>query len=304
MNNTNNISPDQGAIKEGLYSLVKQLAASPKARPSNDMKTSAVKVYNYIAQDSNPAEKLYFIYLICHISRDSKPNQVDKLLKMMLPNPPTAQSISFISDLINFALCHCSIYTTILDSMSSLLTTNDFLSIEVEFWFQTQSLALDSPSFCSALISRSDLPRLGINKKLLATWLQDLSRTDQEFPSPNLNYLIKHSLFHEKTYTMSREQSRTEELTKSDVHFGILTLIQSKRCQTLSSQFLIDVATELCQKSKANDPKTRILVDRYAQILSVATANKVASITAALKAALSDLDSNQLIASVIRWQNK
>lgn len=291
-------------IKESLFSIFKQLAASPKARPTNDMKVTASRVYNYIAQESKPSERLYFIYLICHLSSSSKSSQVDKLLKMMLPNPLTTQAISFMSDLINFALCHCSNYTTMLDSLSVYLITNEFIIIELEYWFQAQTLALDSPSFCSALISRADLPKLGINKKLLAIWLQDLSRTDNEFPPPNLVHLIKYSLFHEKDQPMSREQLRTEELTKSDVHFGILTLIQSKRCQMLTSQFLVDVATELRHKAKSNDPKARVIVDRYAQILSVATANKVASKTASLKTALSDLESNQLIASVIKWQNK
>lgn len=300
-------------IKDSLCSIVKQLAVAPKARPSNEIKSSASKIYQLLSQENAIVERFYFIYLTCQLCGNDRPNRVDKLMKVILPSPPTAHSMALISDLISFALCHSSIYTTILDNMSSYLNASDLVTVDVESWQQAESLSIDSPSFCSALISRSDLCRLGIEKKLLAKWLQDLSKIEQEFPVPSLNHMIRYSLFHQHpTKDMCDEEKHYLELAASDLHFGLLTLIQSRRCQTLTNQFLIDVVSTLAQQSQTDEDERKearaaqmtMLIDRFAQILSVAAASKVTTITNALRNSLAKLDSNQLIASVISWQNK
>lgn len=295
-------------IKESLHSIAKQLTSSPKARPSNEIKVSASKLYDILSQPDNPTEKFYFIYLVCQLCGNQKHNKVDKLMKIMLPSPATPQSMSLVSDLISFALCHPSTYSSVLDSMSPYLNSSDLINIDIESWQQAESLALDSPTFCSALISRPNLSRLDIDKKLLAKWLQDLSKVEEEFPPPSLNQLIRYSLFNRSTSDIvDKEELHKIELADSDLHFGILTLIQSKRCQTLTNQFLIEVATILGQQtndSQISEQKHFTSVDCFAQILSVAAASKVTSITNTLRTILGKLDSNQLIASVIRWQNK
>lgn len=292
-------------IKESLLSIVRHLDQAPKARPNNDMKTAASKIQNLLLQENHPTEKFYFLYLTCQLCINAKPSKVEKLMKVILPSPPNAQFMAIISDLISFALCHPSVYSSILDNMSSYLNASDLVNVNMESWHQAESLALESPSFCSALISRSDLPRLGIDKKLLAKWLQDLSKIEPDFTPPSLNQLIRYSLFHQAPDGMTAEEIHKAELSNSDLHFGILTLIQCKKCQTLTNQFLIDVVSTLALPSKdqASGP-SQALVDRFAQILSVAAASKMTTITNALRSSLTKLDSNQLIASVIQWHNK
>lgn len=294
-------------IKDSLHSVVRQLAElAPKARTTNEIKATAGKIYNLLLENNTPVERFYFIYLLCQLCTSAKPTKVDKLMKVILPTPPTAQSMALISDLISFSLCHSSVYSTILDNMSSHLNASDLINVDVESWHQADSLALDSPSFCSALISRFDLPRMDIDKRLLARWLQDLSKIEREFPAPSLNQLIRYSLFHHVPQTLKAEEIHKADHANSDLHFGILTLIQSRRCQTLTNQFLIDVVSTLAQQTKDQTTSFQSMspVDRFAQILSVAAANKVTSITNALRNSLSKLDTNQLIASVIHWQNK
>lgn len=294
-------------IKESLQSIVKQLDP-PKARPTNEIKALASKIYNLLLQNNISAERFYFIYLTCQLCIDAKPAKVEKIMKVILPTPTNAQSSALISDLISFALCHPSVYTSILDNMSSYLNASDLIYVDMECWYQAKSLAVDSPSFCSALISRTDLPHLGIDKKLLAEWLQDLSKSEEEFPPPSLNQLIKYSLFHRAPQNLTEEEQHASELASSDFHFGILTLIQTKKCQTLTNQFLIDVISTLAQQIESqdqnSDSQSTILIDRFAQIISVAAASKVTTITNALRNSLSKLDTNQLIATLIQWPSK
>lgn len=291
------------AIKEGLYSISKQLMASPKARPTNDIKTLATKLYALLQQGNGPVERFYHIYLICKICGSEKLTKVDKLMKVILPTPPTQYSMSLVSDMMSFALCHPSQYSSVLDYLSIYASEVESTTIDVESWLQAESLALDSPTFCSALLCRSDLMEMGVDKKILSKWLQDLSKTEQDFQPVNITYIIRHTL----TSNKAIDESNLTEHFDSDLHFGILTLIQSKRCQNLTSQFLIDITNNIHQIS-SDDPKTRQFyeqtVDRFAQILSVAAASKVATITSSLKTALNRLSSNQIIAAVIRWQNK
>lgn len=298
-------------IKETLQNVVKQLDNPPKMRLNDDTKASLAKMFNILLENSCRIERFYFIYLTCQSCANAKPNKVEKLLKAILPNPPNAQFMAIISDLISFALCHPTIYTNVLDNMSSYLQASDLVNVFVESWQQAETLAIDSPSFCSALISRSDLPKIGIEKKLLAKWLQDLSKVDQEFPPPSLNQLIRYSLFYSLPQNFNSEELYAVELANSDFHFGILTIIQSRRCQTLTNQFLIDVVSTLVQQIKSDNVDTKnqshsttTLVDRFAQILSVAAASKVTTITNALRNLLGELSSNQLIASVIQWPKK
>lgn len=291
-------------IKESLHTIVNQLAITPKSKPSNDTKATAAKIYNLLMQPNVPTERFYFIYLTCQLCVNAKPAKVDKLMKLLLPSPPTAQSMVLISDLISFALCHPSVYTAILDNLSSYLNVPDSINLDLESWQQAESLAIDSPSSCSALLSRSDLAKMNIDKRLLAKWLQELAKSEQDFPPPSLNQLIRYSLFHHQpTASMTADEQRRLELTNSDLHLGILTLIQSKKCQTLTNQFLIDVVSTLAQQISPDQPHTTV-VDRFAQILSVAAFVKVTTITNALRTSLSKLGSNQLIASMIHWQSK
>lgn len=292
-------------IRDSLYFVSKQIDnVASKARLPNDVKASATKIYQTLLEENNSIERFYFIYLICQVCIDAKSTKVDKLMKAILPSSPTAHSMALMSDLMSFALCHPSTYAQILDYTSSYLNASDLITIDVESWSQARTLALDSPDFCSALISRHDLQRLNIDKKLLARWLHDLSKVQKDFTHPSLNQLIRYSLFHD-TGASSSGDTQAQELANSDLHLGILTLIQSRRCQTLTNQFLIDVvsnlATDDSKKDETTIPTPTILIDRFAQILSVAAANKVTTITNALKNWLTKLDSNQLIMSVINW---
>jgi len=293
------------AIKEGLYSISKQLSSAPKARPNNDIKGLANKLYNSLQQANNPVEKFYFIYLLCQICSAEKTTKVEKLMKILIPSQSSPQSMSLISDMISFALCHPSQYSNMLDYLSSYVDSTESLEIYTESWYQAETLALDSPSFCAALLCRDDLKQLEIDKKLVAKWLQDLSKVDRDFPSISLNQIIRLSLLDTLDGT---ESDRTNYDMDSDLHLGILTVIQSKRCQTLTNQFLIDIVTHLSQRlESATDDSTKEqtqqLVDRFAQILSVAAANKVTSLTVTLRNALSKLEQNQIIRALIKWQN-
>lgn len=293
------------AIRDSLHSIAKQLdSAVPKARLSSDVKASASKIYQILLEGNCPVERFYFIYSICQVCIDAKPTKVDKLLKAILPSSPTAHSMALISDLISFALCHPSTYSQMLDYTSSYLNASDLVTIDVESWNQARTLALDSPDFCSALLSRPDLARMNIDKRLLARWLHDLSKVERDFTNPSLNQLIRYSLFHLND-SLSSEEAQSQELANSDLHLGILTLIQSRRCQTLTNQFLIDVVSNLApdeaRSDEAKRPAPTLLIDRFAQILSVAAANKVTTITNALRNWLSKLESNQLIFSVMNW---
>lgn len=294
-------------IKEALHSIAKQISPAPKAKPSNDLKTSAAKLYNQVILNNNPTERFYFIYLICQVCASEKSNKVDKLLKIVLPSQPNQESMELVSDLISFAICHPSTYACVLDNMSIYLDYENEVHIDIESWIQAESLALDSPTFCSALLNRRDLLAMGIGYRLLAKWLNDLSKTNQEFPPVNLSEIIRGMFMPiqdetDKTITSSEQL----QLSRSDLHLGILTVIQSRRCQTLGGQFLIDLAKHLSGLSTTTIDKEILIVniDRFAQILSVAIAGKVANITNALRTGLEPLQSNQLIAAVMRWPNK
>lgn len=298
------------AIKEGLYSISKHLTSAPKARTTNETKALASKLYNSLQQNNNPVERFYFIYLLCQICSSEKLNKVCKLMKIIFPTQPTPQSLALISDMISFALCHPSQYASILDNLGTYVYMSESVHIYMESWHQAQTLALDSPGFCSALFSRDDLIQLEIGKKILAKWLQDLSKTDQDFPLVNLNQIIKYSLFDSGNSESTSEGtvSTTDQLD-SDLHYGILTVIQSKRCQTLTNQFLIDIVTNLSQRldvsiNATSRAQTNLIVDWFAQILSVSAASKVTSITNTLKASLMKLESNQIIAAIIKWPIK
>lgn len=289
-------------IKEALYSILKQINSAPKGKLSNDLKASASKLYNLVIQCSNPIERFYFIHLTCQLCGNEKSNKVDKLMKIILPSQPTTQSIELISDLISFAICHPSIYSCILDNMSSYLSLTDSVNIYIESWFQAESLAIDSPCFCSALLSRDDVLGMDIGYKLLAKWLHDLSKTSQEFPPVDLRRIIEQLFVGHR----STGNDCDHDLARSDLHFAVLTLIQSKRCRTLTNQFTTQLTSEIARIF--NDSKRECadanLIDRFAQILSVAVACKVATITNNLRMELESLRSNQLIAAIIKWSNK
>lgn len=298
-------------VRDSLHLIAKHLTAAPKARPTNDTKTAIAKLHSLLLCDNSPfLERFYFIHMLCQICSNESPNKVDKLMKLILPTTPTPQSMSLVSDIISFALCHPSIYASVLDNLSYYCVSSEVIKIEIESWNQAVSLAIDSPSFCSAILSRSDLAQMDIDKRLLAKWLQDLSKTEQEFPAVNLNQIIRHSLLDSESHVnispSGSNIGNKSDLNESDLHFCILTLIQSKRCQTITNQFLIEVANTLSQKVLYNESEKRktMLLDRFGQILSVAAASKVTSITNSLRAALGSLESNQLIAAVVRWQNK
>lgn len=304
-------------VKESLQSIVKHLTTAPKARPTNDVKAAVSKIHNLVLYSNNPLEKFYFITLLCKHCSKEKPNKVDRLIKVVLPAAPTPQTMSLMSDIISFALCHPTDYSTILDNLSSYLSASDAVKIDIESWMQAVSLALESPHFCSALLSRPDLPLMGIDKRLIAKWLQDLSKTEQEFPPVNLSHIIRYSLFESQLHTISElfesQSDKTNKVTTnmdtsdSDLHYCILTLIQSKRCMTLTNQFLIEIANTLAQRLRqqqegGND--MNVILDRFGQILSVAAASKATTLTSTFRNALTALDSNHLIAAIIKWQTK
>lgn len=294
------------SIRELLLSIARQLDISPKSKSSNDTKELASKLLTILSYGNNGAERFYFIYLICQLCSNSKPNRAEELIKILFPTQRTTESLKLLSDLVSFALCHPPTYKHILDELSFHPDISD-VDLDVESWHQAESLALDSPSICSAILSRKDLPRMNIDKKLLAKWLQDLSRIEQEFPKVKLDLLIKYSLSPEDAPTRATaEEKHIIDLANSDFHFGILTLIQCKKCEKLRIQSLIEVTSTLAQQVGSSEQKSKAttLVDRFAQILSVAAASEIITITNALRNALSKLDSNQLIASVIQWQNK
>jgi hypothetical protein len=302
-----------GVIKEKLNSIMKQINTTPKARPTNDTKTSVTKIHKLVLSNDNPIERFYFITMLCNLCSSEKPDKFDKLMKLVLPPSATPQSMALISDIISFALCDPSKHGAILDHLSTYLNGSDMIKIYIESWNHATTLAHHSQYFCSALLSRQDLPQMGVPKKLLAKWLQDLSESKQGFPPVNLNQIIKSFLLDgldcgsSKTTKCTPGEKIREPLdtSDSDLHFCILTLIQSRRCLTLTNQFLIEIANTLSQKVNfLDESKKTVVLDRFGQIISVAAASKATSITTSLKNALSNLDSNQLIAAVIKWQNK
>lgn len=301
------------SVRESLLFICKHLTAAPKARLSSDIKAAAARLGNIIFHDQNAIERFYFIQLLCQLLSNEKPNKVDRVMKVVLPTTQSAQYVALVSDIINFALCHPSSHVVILDHLSSQLSSCDLMKIDIESWHQAASLALESPSFCSALLSRSDLNQMGIDKKLLAKWLQDLSKTEQEFPPVNLIHIITNSLLNELVLNDEKESSQHNKekaitaTLESDLHFSILTLIQSRRCQVITQQFLIALSNqlrELLGKPGNESFDSTMVLDRFGQILSVAAACKVTTITSSLKIALRSLESNQLIAGLITWQDK
>lgn len=297
-------------LKESLDVIVRNLDSHKNK--NNDIKAAVTKIYAILSESDIEVERLYLTYQICNRCADNKKIKVDKLIKSLLPPPLTPAGCTLISQLIGLSLCYPMHYSNILDTLSPYLDSSETITIDTESWDQSTNLAKESPIFCSAIISRSGLTSMNLSKKLLARWLQDLALypEDSNFCSqhyPSLNQVIRYSLFHSRPVDdQTPNDIRQAQLENSDLHLAILTTIQYKKCQSLSNQFLIDVASTLINKQpdKQDTDSPISLVDRFAQIVSTASASRVTNVTNALRNSLTKLNSNPLINNIIQVSNK
>jgi len=143
------------------------------------------------------------------------------------------------------------------------------------------SLAQDSPQFCAAFISKGYFVGNSISKSQLTQWFNTLIGLIDD------NQLVLNS---------SIRFSLLDGPVDSDLHLAILSVIQQRKCQPLSNQFLIDLATVISQRT-SNDE----LVDRFAQIIIIAYSTNMCSQSNQVKnILLSKFPNNKLISAVCK----
>ena len=232
-------------------------------------------------------ERLYVLYYLCeivsHLAQTVSKNEAQLFLKTLFPTENLSQKqANLMSQLISLALnvrnkemLTCSAHYLLTCDRISLnnLTSNTLY----------QSLSSDSPSFCSAIISKGYFN--SINKQLLTHWLNSLATSNNTDWNLTLNSSIRFSLL--------------DGQTDSQLHLAILTIINLKRCQPLSNHFLIDISTVISQKTNNNQ-----LVDRLSQILIVANSAGMCSLSNQFKNILQSKFPNNILIKGLCQVNK
>ena len=228
-------------------------------------------------------ERLYVLYYLCeivsHLVQTVSMNEAQLFLKTLFPTENLSQKqANLMSQLISLALnvrneemLTCSAHYLLTCDRISLnhLTSNTLY----------ESLSSDSPSFCSAIISKGYFN--SINKQLLTNWLNSLATSNNTDWNLTLNSSIRFSLL------------------DGQLDLAILTIINLKRCQPLSNHFLIDISTVISQKTNNSE-----LIDRLSQILIVANSAGMCSLSNQFKNILQSKFPNNISIKALCQVNK
>jgi hypothetical protein len=223
-------------------------------------------------------ERLYLFYYLSEIVEHmTHPNESQLFINTLFASPLNQRQANLMSQLISLALSLRN--EELLNCTAKYLMDCDHISLPNDITLP-QSLAQDSPQFCAAFISKGYFVGNNISKKQLTQWLNTLINLID-------NQLILNS---------SIRFSFLDGVIDSDLHLAILSVIQQRKCQPLSNQFIIDLATVISQRTNNEE-----LVDRFAQIIIIASSSSMCSQSNQVKnILLSKFPNNKLINAVCK----
>lgn len=275
-------------IREALSFIVRNYQSETTSGVrSTQLGPAAEMGHKLIAQidgkDKN-IERLYFLYYLCEIVSHLSFEDASRFIQILFPSPLNQRQANLMSQLISLSLSlrneqmlHCTA-KYLIDCDKVTISSDNILP---------STLAEDSPQFCSALISKGYFLSNGVSKSLLADWLNTLINFKKEKGSGNETTLLMNSVI---------RFSLLDGQINSNLHLSILSVIQQKVCQSLSNQFLVDLATVISQRSDKIP-----LSDLFAQIVIVANAGGTCSLSKQLKhILLSKFPFNNLINAICK----
>jgi len=219
-------------------------------------------LYNLIVQLENgnfSIQRLYLLYYICEIMNKEKEEMAINFFSTLFPIPLKKNIAAFIKQLISLSICLNN--NQVLTATTSYIDKEQIKLSEEDIKELPSNLAKNSPLFAATLIDKgffniTSKSRL-YSPQLLTEWLISINETD---PSQKITFngqsLIRYSL-------LGGGQGN------SDLHYNILDAINKKKFQPLSNQFMIDMATQLFQRSDEE------LSSKYAQILVIGAKNGI-----------------------------
>ncbi|KAI2809598.1 hypothetical protein RDWZM_003170 [Blomia tropicalis] len=245
---------------------------------SKMLSDASSKLLSQLNSDERAIEKLYLCYLI--IEFFNRPNLNKKLssdfIRSIFPSMLNKRQAALVSQLISLALnLH---HGPLLDCLEFYIRNCDaimFPDIPI-----SSSLATDSPLFCSAVISRGYYRCHPDSSKHLAEWLRTLVDLVPE-NTIQLTKVIPYSFL--------------ERPVDYELHLAILNVIRSRRCEKVSNHLFI---INLLYSIQAM-PDNHLLVDRLAQMLTIAFANDMCSNSNQLKSVLMTSFSKNILINAI-----
>ena len=259
---------DSKQIRETVFTIRDKVVKSSwkDDKQKKSVQDSAQKLLSQLDGEQRSIERLYFKYLLIDILNqpDISKEKTKDFISVIFPSMLKKRQAALISQLISLALTLR--HSRLLDCMEPYLTNCD--SIQFPPVLISSTLAHDSPTFCAAVISRGYFTLNNNNKVHLTQWLEILIDS-----LPNNSLVLNHAI----------RFSFMDSPTDYKLHLVILKVIQCKKCQTLNNHFLIDLAT--CIKNKQEND---ILIDRFAQLIIIASGNNMCSQSNQLKNILLD----------------
>lgn len=251
--------------------------AGQSASPAVDLSQSAHKLLSQMEGKDKAVERLYLFYYLSEIVRHmTSCGESQQFISTLFASPLNQRQASLMSQLISLALSLRN--EELLNCTARYVMHSDRICLSNDVRLEP-TLATDSPQFCAAFISKGYFVGNGITKRQLSHWLNTLVEVVDQ------NLLILNS---------SIRFSLLDGPIESGLHLAILTAIESRKCQPLSNQFVVDLATVISQKTHNEE-----LVDRFAQIVIIAHSCQMCSQSNQMKSILVSKFPNNLLIKAI-----
>lgn len=263
----------KGMGTHGLLEAIKEavpLIVANYSHPVNCERSKSVMADLVVDIEAKSAsiERLYLMYNIIELLEPLSEAETSKFFAAIFPIPLKKDVSSFISQLVSLSLslnCH-----KILSACSIFISKNQITFPGSDIESLPENLAQNSPTFITTILNKGNITQEIFTPKLIATWLIDLIH------NPSITPFIGEGIINYAL--LGPGVIRVERLTSSELHLRILELIEKKKIQPLTSQYVIDLAVMITNyNDQATSNSTDLVtirksevIERFCQFLFVA----------------------------------
>ena len=231
-------------LLEAIKSAVPLIVANYN-HPTNCERSKQVMadLINDIETKSASIERLYLMYNIIELLDKLSEAETNKFFIVIFPIPLKKDASSFIYQLVSLCLSlNCS---KILSACSIFIAKNQINFPGMDIETLPDNLASESPSFVTTILNRGMFENEKIfTPELITAWLNDVIN-NPSISVFNGESIINYSLLGPGVISV-------EKLVSSQLHLKVLQVIEMRKIETLTPQYVVDLAV-LVTNYKGND---------------------------------------------------
>lgn len=260
-------------LLEAIKSAVPLIVANYN-HPSNCERSKQVMadLINDIETKSACIERLYLMYNIIELVERLSEGETSRFFSTIFPSPLKKDASSFIYQLVSLSLTlHCP---NILSACAGFIAKNQISFPGTEIQSLPDTLASESPSLVTTILNRGILENEHIfTPRLITAWLSDVIH-NPSITTFNGESVINYSLLGPGAVNGESVTNSllgpgvgcaecVERSVSSQLHFKLLQVIEMRKIQTLTPQYVVDLAVLVtgykggCEESNSKESNSK-----------------------------------------------